>query len=113
DRARLPGQRLGRVEVRRRLWHMTPGLLAFALPFVPHPDPLTWDHLLRMLVIGMVLTAGVLYTYRHIARPGEEGWLLNALSYPAAVLGMILFFPAQPELASVVLVVLAFGDGSA
>lgn len=104
---------LAGAELRRRIWHMTPGLLAFVLPLIPHPDPLPPQGVREVAGLAVVLTVVVLATFRAIARPGERHWVLNIVSYPASVVVTLALFPAHPEFAAVVLVVLAFGDGSA
>jgi dolichol kinase len=92
---------------------MLPGLLAFALPFLPHEHPLSWTMRWHLIVLASVLTLGVVVIFRTIARPGERLWLLNVISYPASIILALVLFPGHPEFANVILVVLAFGDGSA
>jgi dolichol kinase len=69
--------------------------------------------LLRMTALAAVLALGVILVFRKIARPGEQHGMFNVLSYPASIILTLLLFPGHPEFATVVLVVLAFGDGSA
>jgi phytol kinase len=104
---------LDRTEIRRRICHMLPGLLAFLLPLIPHPHPLPALALMRLTILASLLALGVILLFRAIARPDEQHCLLNVISYPAAIIAILLMFPGHPEFGSVVLVVLAFGDGSA
>lgn len=106
-------ERLGTAEFRRRVWHIAPGLLAFLLIAVPHADPMS-DVLRIILVTATVLIAGVIYrNFRLIERPGETDRVAAIGGYAAAVLGMLLLFPAHMELGLSVLAILAFGDGAA
>jgi dolichol kinase len=111
DKAEAP--KLPVAEVRRRTWHMLPGVLPFGLAFVPHAHPLPWDSLCRISAMAALLTLGVFFTYRWIARPGDRCSVLNIVSYPLSVVLMLLAFPHHPEFAAVVCTVLAFGDGTA
>lgn len=97
----------------RKLLHISPGLLAFLLPALPHEKPLSTQALLEITLITAVLTGLYIALKRHVERPHEADFYVTTLSYPAAILGTLFAFPAAPELAAVVLVVLAFGDGSA
>lgn len=102
-----------RGEIVRKLLHISPGLLAFLLPFAPHTKPLSTQALLEITAITTALT-GIYIALRHIvARPGESDFYTTTLSYPIAVLATLFAFPAAPELAAVVVVIIAFGDGSA
>ncbi|MGC1273891.1 MAG: hypothetical protein WBC44_09305 [Planctomycetaceae bacterium] len=97
----------------RKLLHISPGLLAFLLPALPHEKPLATQALFEITLITAVLTGLYIALKRHVERPHETDFYVTTLSYPAAILGTLFAFPAAPELAVVVLVVLAFGDGSA
>jgi len=104
---------LRRGEICRKLLHMSPGLLPFALTLVPHSDPL--DFMSKFVVVSLcvILTGVFLSLHRVVRRPGEENLLSTAISYPATIIATLLLFPAHVELTGVVAVVLAFGDGSA
>jgi dolichol kinase len=102
-----------RGEFLRKLLHISPGLLAFFLPFLPHDKPLPPQALFELTLITTVLTAIYIAARRIVARPGESDFYLTTLSYPAAVLGTLFAFPGAPELGAIVVVVIAFGDGSA
>jgi phytol kinase len=97
----------------RKLLHISPGLLAFLLPLLPHSKPLTWEALAEITAITAVLTGVYIALKRRVERPGESDFYTTTLSYPAAVLATLFAFPGAPELAAVVLVVIAFGDGTA
>ncbi|HEX6985925.1 MAG TPA: hypothetical protein VF170_11140, partial [Planctomycetaceae bacterium] len=102
-----------RNELYRKLLHISPGLLAFLLPFAPHTKPLSTEALLEITAITAVLTGVYIALKRRVERPNETDFYLTTLSYPATVLGTLFAFPGAPELAAIVVVVLAFGDGSA
>jgi len=97
----------------RKVLHISPGLLAFLLPILPHEKPLPAEALIELTLITAVLTGIYIAARRIVARPGESDFYLTTLSYPAAVLGTLFAFPGAPELGAIVVVVLAFGDGSA
>lgn len=100
-------------EVRRRLWHMSPGLLPFPLQFFPHKDPI--GTILWFIIVGctVVIASSIFLGFRRIQRQGETGALSAVSGYAFSVLGMAILFPGDLELALAVLGVLAFGDGSA
>src|SRR5690606_11644713 len=97
----------------RKLLHISPGFLAFLLPYAPHTKPLSGQALFELTVITAFLTGLYIALRRFVARPGESDFYVTTLSYPAAVLGTLFAFPHAPELAAVVVVVIAFGDGAA
>ncbi len=92
---------------------MLPGLLPFVLPFLEHPDPLDSDAIWFVSILTIVLTAVFLACFRIVRRPGENNLISTVVSYPATVLATLILFPAQPEFACVVVVVLGIGDGAA
>lgn len=104
---------LRRGEFLRKLLHISPGLLAFLLPFIPHEKPLPPQSLFELTLITSVLTGIYIAARRIVARPNETDFYLTTLSYPAAVLATLFAFPGAPELGAIVVVVIAFGDGSA
>jgi dolichol kinase len=114
---RLPGaaalaRRLGMPEFRRRLLHMLPGLLPFVLWAYPH-DRL-WELPVRVWVVGLtVLLAyfGIKH-FNAMLREGERG-SESILAYAISVLASLAVAPENPEFTLIVLVILAFGDGSA
>ncbi len=100
-------------EFRRRLWHMTPGLLPLLLWVIPHTDP--WGWILWSVVLGLTLmTATVmLRRFSKIARPGEDHGYDAVLAYAVVVLATLWLFPGREEIGMMTLAILAFGDGSA
>lgn len=109
----LMASRLTVQEWRRRLVHMTPGLLAAVLPLLPHTDPMAW-YSQGFLVVVIGATALFSITRgRMCERRGQGGWSVSVLSYAAITLGLFLAFPAQPEIGISVTMIIAFGDGSA
>ena len=111
--ARLAAGVERRNEVWRKLSHVSPGLLAFLLPLLPHAKPLSTESLVEITAITSVLTGLYVVLRRRVERENETDFYVTALSYPAAILAVLFAFPAAPELAVVVLVALAFGDGAA
>lgn len=108
----LPGH-LSATEVKRRLWHMSPGLLPIASYIYPHKDPLspTFQKIAAGLIIG--ITALLLWRYKTIRRAGEQSELAAVFGYSVSVLATLLLLPKHAELGMLVLCVLAFGDGMA
>jgi dolichol kinase len=102
-----------RGEIYRKFLHMLPGLLPFVLAYVPHPDPLDATSIGVVTAICVALTLVFLALRAVVRRPGERNFLSTTLSYPVSILAVLVLFPARPEFAMVVVVILAFGDGSA
>jgi phytol kinase len=105
--------RLGARELRRRLWHMTPGLLPFILWPIEHRDPISPTLRYIILTVSLVVAGRIFLQFKEVQRYQSENRAGAVLGYLLAVVGTLLLFPAQPELAFLVLAVLAFGDGSA
>ena len=108
----LPGS-LSTMELKRRLWHMLPGLLPIASYIYPHKDPLsaTFQKIAAGLIVG--IAALLLWRYKTIRRTGEQAELSAVLGYSVSILATLLLFPKHAELGMLVLCVLAFGDGMA
>lgn len=100
-------------ELRRRIWHMSPGLLPVLSWAIPHKDPLspTYQGIIVAIIGGLALA--IAFRYHTIARQNERNALGGILGYATTILFTLLLFPAHAELGMVVLAVLAFGDGSA
>jgi dolichol kinase len=116
---RLPGARaiagrMGRAELRRRLLHMTPGLLPLLLWAYPHSYP-DWELPVRVWVCGLAIALAFfgLNRSREVLRDGETGWTDSVLWYSFSVIGALAIAPLHPEYCLMVLGILAFGDGSA
>jgi phytol kinase len=105
--------RLGDREFRRRLWHMTPGLLPFILWLIPHADPVSPTLKTIVVLVTVALSIRIFVQYRLIRRSEQESRAGAILGYALSVVVTMLAFPAQLELAFTVLAILAFGDGSA
>jgi dolichol kinase len=114
----LPGvtrlvDRLGVIEFRRRLIHMSPSLIPVGLPFIPHSavwNPiLIWTAVLCVAVgLCLALSLGPRMT-----RPGESSWTVAVLGYAVPIVGGLVFFPGRAELGLMTLQIIALGDGSA
>jgi phytol kinase len=100
-------------EWRRRLLHMSPGLLVGLLLLIPHADPLG---LPARLILPVVIGATSWFALRSEAlyrRRDERGWLSSVISYGVITSALLLIFPGQPEIGMAVTMIIAFGDGSA
>ncbi len=97
----------------RKLLHMSPGLLPFALNWLPHNRPLQTADILVVSTIVCVMTLVYIGLRSVVQRPNETDFWATTLSYPLMVLATLILFPAYSELTCVVVVILAFGDGSA
>lgn len=100
-------------EIRRRFWHMSPGLIPVILQAVPHADPVSPT--LRWIFLGVATGIGlrILWGFRQIQRANESGGAAPVAGYALSVIMLLLLFPRHLELAFALLAILAFGDGSA
>lgn len=105
--------KIGVYELRRRLVHMTPVVLPFALWIIPHRDP--WGPILlnAVLLLATVLTGITLYQFSTIARRQDEQGLGAVVGYALPILMLVLLMPGRGELAVMTLGIIALGDGSA
>ncbi|MCA9041449.1 MAG: phosphatidate cytidylyltransferase [Planctomycetaceae bacterium] len=97
----------------RKFLHMMPGILPFWLINRPHSDPLELHSLVFVTVIAAILTGVFIAVQRIVRRKNESDFLLTVLSYPVIVIGSLWLFPGNVEFTCVIVVILAFGDGSA
>lgn len=106
--------RLGTTEFRRRIWHITPGLLPPLLWPIPHADPLSPTlQVLLFTLIGGIATA-IFVCYRQIERSASSEKGRNCiLGYAGTIIAAIALFPDALEIAMGISAILAFGDGSA
>lgn len=113
SRRSLSLQALSKRELRRRIWHMIPGLLVLPLNVVPHADPLSPT--LRFIILAAALiSAGLIYMrFRQIRRHEHDQGTAAVAGYAGAVLLTVLLLPDRLEVGLGVLAILAFGDGSA
>lgn len=105
--------RLGIVEFRRRLFHMSPCLIPIGLPFIPHSD--VWGPAL-LTAICLCVVGGLLIAmnYRTLfTRSGEPSWMRAVLGYISPIVGALVLFPGRAELGLMTLQIIALGDGSA
>jgi dolichol kinase len=105
--------RLSPHEWRRRLVHMSPGLLPSLFLIIPHDHPLPWHLRAVILIVTLGLAIFSLLKARLFTRCGEQGWVCSVVSYAVITVSLLMAFPSQPELGLVVTIILAFGDGSA
>lgn len=97
----------------RKSLHMLPGFLPFWFMTMPHEDPLKQESLVFVTVVAVCLTALFIALRRIVSRHGESDFLLTTISYPAIILAVMWFFPGRVEFTCVIVIILAFGDGSA
>lgn len=102
---------LSSAELRRRTWHIVPGLLPVVLWFVPHADPLRTFGWVALLVVTAGFGVHAYLRYRQIARPDDQERLGAVLGYSGSVLACLLLFPGDIEIGLTVLAIIAFGDG--
>jgi dolichol kinase len=105
--------RLTTHEWRRRLLHVSPGLLVVVLLLIPHADPLG---LPARLILPTVIGATCWFALKSEAlyrRRGEREWPISVVSYGVITASLLLAFPGQPEIGMAVTMIIAFGDGSA
>jgi len=108
-----PATMLHRGEMTRKLLHVVPGLIPFASRVIVHRDPLDAFSLMLVTGVTVILTGVFLASSRVVRRQGEREFLSATFSYPATILATLFLFPAQPEFACVVLIVIALGDSAA
>jgi dolichol kinase len=102
-----------RGEFLRKTLHMLPGLAPFGFFLTPHHGTLSWDSLILVAMVTVVLTLIFIGFRKIVGRPGETDFYATCISYPLCVLATVFLFPNHPEFACVVVVVIALGDGSA
>jgi len=113
----LPGvsfsvKRLGVVEFRRRLFHMSPSIGLIGVPFIPHKG--LWGLIFFGLLVMSGVSLGLALAYRRfMTRPREKSWMGAVLGYMLPVVTPLLIFPDHPEFGLMTLQILALGDGSA
>lgn len=100
-------------EIKRRFWHMSPGLLAFGLHVVPHADPISRTLQVIIVCCCVAIALWILWGFGQIKRHGEGAGLAAVSGYSLSVLVTSFLFPRHLELGLAVLSILAFGDGSA
>lgn len=111
---KLLRQRIGVTELRRRLWHISPGLLPFALWPISHADPISPTLQWIMVALIGVLALHILVRYQRIARVGRPDHRTGpVIGYAGSVLAALILLPGQAEIGLTVLAILAFGDGFA
>ncbi len=113
DNPKKPSVGMTKTEWRRRFWHSSPGVLPFVLWAVPHQDPVSPTLLGVMIFLVCVLAGQIFWRYQHIERSHDRERVSAVLGYAMSVMVTLLVFPQHAELGLTVLVVLAFGDGSA
>lgn len=105
---------LSATEVRRRLWHMSPGLLPFLLWIIPHPDPGSIDFLIVLSLIAFGIGIAVYRHYARIRRNDHDQDRMGAVfGYIIPVVVLLVVCRYDAELGLTTLAILAFGDGSA
>jgi dolichol kinase len=110
---RVLAGRLTPHEWRRRIVHMSPGLLPLILLVAPHPDPIGWFVRLPILALTLGLVVFSLKNEGLFVRRGEKSWATSVVSYGIITTTLLMALPAQPELGLAVTMIIAFGDGSA
>ncbi len=100
-------------EIRRRVWHMSPGFVPIILQAVPHADPVSPTLRWIFLAVATGIGLRILWGFRQIQRANESGGIAPVAGYALSVIMLLLLFPRHLDLAFALLAILAFGDGSA
>lgn len=107
-------QRVGAQELRRRLWHFLPGLLAFALVPIPHRDPMPYSTIFVLIALVIAIPGWLSYRLHWFYRRHPEEHLTPALvGYAVPLAVLCLLCPGSIEIPLASAVIVAFGDGSA
>lgn len=106
--------KITRAEIQRKLFHLTPGVLALALPFAPHRVPTSWITIgiVAAIVLFLVVTF-MIVCGRRALRPGERSLVGPTVSYGAVILLALTLFRENLEFTVVVAIVIALGDAAA
>jgi len=106
--------RLGEQELRRRLWHFFPGMIALALASAPHRETVRLWVMLTIVICGIIAPALAAIRYqRAYRRRVEENPAPSILGYVIPVSILCLIFRSHVEIPLAVTTIIAFGDGSA
>lgn len=106
--------RIGARELRRRVWHFFPGILALALTPVPHLDPIPLPRMAVLVAIGIILPIIVAFRfYGTIERHADDDRISTVLGYGGPMVPLFLLFPGHVELGLAAVGIVAFGDGTA
>ena len=106
-------ERLGTNELRRRMVHMSMGLIPFITWNCPKSDMLSLPWRIVILTAPIVLAIAVHLRERSILRAGEKSCMVSVYGFMLTVPPMFFLFPASPELGLTVLSIIALGDGFA
>jgi len=106
--------RLGEQELRRRLWHFFPGMIALALATAPHRETVRLWVMLVIVTCGIVMPAlaAIRYQQAYRRKPGENP-APSILGYVIPISILCLIFRSHVEIPLAVTTIIAFGDGAA
>jgi len=105
--------RLDQSEIRRKALHMLPGVAPFLLAVTPHGPTMLRKDLIFVSVVIIIFTSLFLFFRKHVEREGETNLLSTVYTYGAVVAAVLFLFREHAEFASVVTVIIAFGDSAA
>jgi dolichol kinase len=111
---RTERRRISAQELRRRLWHFSPGLMAFAIQAIPHRDPVRFWMMLVIVPLGILLPGlAAMRFQRAYRRHPEEDVSPSLLGYVVPLSILCLLFRGHLEIPLAVTAIIAFGDGTA
>ena len=101
-------------EVRRRLWHFLPGVLAFAATLVPHLDPVRLPAMVAAVLLAILIPGYfAIRFHRSYTRSDSESWAPALVGYVLPLSVLFLAFRGHLEIGLAVACIIAFGDGCA
>jgi dolichol kinase len=106
-------RKLTRSEFFRRLVHFGPGLVALMLAQAPGLDSISLTARICIVVGSLALSFTAYWYQKSYSRSHEKSCLPAILGYIIPVLLVLCLFPDFPELALMLIGIMAFGDGSA
>lgn len=101
-------------EMRRRLWHFFPGVLAFTLPVIPHMETVRLWVMLVIVAFGIILPALAAIRYqRAYCRSLDEDIAPSIFGYVIPLTLLCLMCRSNLEIPLAVAAIISFGDGCA
>lgn len=108
------GRQLGEQELRRRLWHFLPGIIAICLAMVPHRPTVRLWVMLLVIACGIYAPALIaIYYQRTYRRCRSENPAPSILGYVLPLSILCVLCRSHIEIPLTVAAIIAFGDGSA
>lgn len=110
----LLAHQLGEQELRRRMWHFLPGVIALALASVPHRETVRLWVMVMLVLFGILVPAWAAIRYQRTYRRGpRENIAPSILGYVIPLTLLCLLCRSHVEIPLAATAIIAFGDGSA